>query len=430
MVKSALEPSWEARFEANSYGFRPGRGCHDAIAKIYLLAGPHRRKPWVVDADIKGAFDNIDHAFLLRQLGDVPGRELVKQWLKAGCMEEGTWHATPAGTPQGGVISPLLLNIALHGLEAALGVKYNARGDNVGKRGLVRYADDLVVFCASQEDAQAARQDLQAWLGERGLSLSEEKTRIVHLTDGFDFLGFNVRHYAVARASRTGHKLLIKPSKRSVTELREKLRGIWQQGRGQALAVVLHRLNPVIRGWANYFRTVVSSQVFRLLDHWMYHRANRYGRSRHPLKSQAWRTQRYWGKLNPQRNDRWVFGDKRTGQFLVKFSWHAIHRHVLVRGQASPDDPKLREYWWRRQRVNAHHLSPSDRKLAASQNWICRVCGLALLNGEPLERHHRVPKEEGGSDAYSNRELLHLYCHQQVTAAQRKCRRRATAGGP
>ncbi|HKB39965.1 MAG TPA: reverse transcriptase domain-containing protein, partial [Gemmataceae bacterium] len=190
MVKQALEPEWEARFEGSSYGFRPGRSCHDAIAKIYSLARPNKRKKWVVDADIKGAFDNIDHDFLLRAIGEAPGRELVRQWLKAGVMEDNVYHATETGTPQGGVISPLLLNIALHGMEEALGVRHGSQGQIVGERAVVRYADDFVVFCESKEDAARVKEEvLPTWLAERGLCLSEEKTRIVHLSEGFDFLG-------------------------------------------------------------------------------------------------------------------------------------------------------------------------------------------------------------------------------------------------
>src|SRR6476646_6905869 len=131
-VKNALEPFWEAHFEPCSYGFRPGRGCHDAIARTYNVATPIRRRKWVLDADIKGAFDNIDHDYLLNAIGKFPARELIRQWLKAGYMERGVFHATSSGTPQGGVISPLLANIALHGMEAAVGVKYISRGDNVG----------------------------------------------------------------------------------------------------------------------------------------------------------------------------------------------------------------------------------------------------------------------------------------------------------
>jgi RNA-directed DNA polymerase len=172
LVKNALEPSWEARFEGCSYGFRPGRSCHDASAKSYGLARPHTHKKWVLDADIKGAFDNIDHNALLEAIGEVPGKELIKQWLKAGYVDKKVFHETKSGTPQGGVISPVL--------------------------------------------AKAARQTLITWLGERGLVLSPEKTKIVHLTEGFNFLGFNVRLYTAPRTSKHGYKLLIKPSEQSV----------------------------------------------------------------------------------------------------------------------------------------------------------------------------------------------------------------------
>ena len=210
MVKNALEPEWEARFEGMQLRIPTGAGCHDAIAKIYLLARPHRRKKWVVDADIKGAFDNICHDFLLQAIGDVPGRELISPVAQG--WGHGRWGLSrhPSGTPQGGVISPLLLNVALHGMEAALACKHNHKGKIAGKRAVVRYADDFVVFCESQEDALRVKDRLlPAWLAERGLTLSEEKTRIVHLTEGFDFLGFNVRHYSTPRTTRTGYKLLI-----------------------------------------------------------------------------------------------------------------------------------------------------------------------------------------------------------------------------
>src|SRR5271163_3737063 len=177
MVKNALEPAWESRFEGSSYGFRPGRNAHDAIEKIYNFARPNTRKKVVVDADIKGAFDNISQEFILKALGDVPGKALIKQWLKAGYLEDGRYHDTPSGTPQGGVISPLLLNIALHGMEAALGVKHDSKGQINGKRAVVRYADDFVVFCETEEDAiEVKDRVLPEWLAERGLSLSPEKT--------------------------------------------------------------------------------------------------------------------------------------------------------------------------------------------------------------------------------------------------------------
>jgi RNA-directed DNA polymerase len=425
MVKQALEPYWEAKFEGSSYGFRPGRSCHDAIGKIYGLARPNKRKKWVVDADIKGAYDNINHDFLLSALGEAPGRELVRQWLKAGVMEDGAFQATEAGTPQGGVISPLLLNVALHGMEATLGVKRNRKGEVVGKRAVVRYADDFVVFCESQEDALMVKnQILPPWLAERGLSLSEEKTRIVHLTEGFDFLGFNVKHYPAPRTTRTGYKVLIKPSKKAITRKRQELREKWLGLKSHNITAVLRALNPIIRGWANYFRTVVASEVFQGMDRWMHRRAKRYVKHMHPDKSQKWRVKRYWGKLNRERNDRWVFGNKRSGGYLLKFSWFKIVRHQLVRGTASPDDPGLRDYWWARRKINRRYLSRSDVKLAEAQDWRCPVCGRDLiLEGEELQRHHKNPRSMGGTDASSNRELVHLYCHQQRHAILRRQQR-------
>jgi RNA-directed DNA polymerase len=288
-------------------------------------------------------------------------------------------------------------------------------------------ATRLVVFCESQEDAQVVKdQILPPWLAERGLSLSEQKTRIVHLTEGFDFLSFNVKPYHAPCTTRTGHKLLIKPSKKAMTRKRQELREAWLRLRGQSVPSVLKLLNPMIRGWANYFRTVVASEVFHGMDHWMHLRTVRSVKHMHPTKSKKWRVQRYWGKLNKERDDRWVFGDKRVGGYLLKFSWFKIVRHELVRGTASPDDPSLRDYWWSRRKITMRSLSPRDVKLAAAQDWRCPVCGRDLLiEGEELHRHHKNPRSMGGSDAHSNRELGHLYCHQQRHAMLRRKRQQA-----
>jgi RNA-directed DNA polymerase len=160
-------------------------------------------------------------------------------------------------------------------MEKALNVRYNKKGYITGSRALVRYADDWVVFCESREDAEAARRDLRGWLAQRGLRLSEEKTRIVHLSEGFDFLGFNVRHYPAPKTSRSGWKLLIKPSKEAVRKLKERLRREWLALIGQNIVAVLKKLNPILRGWANYFRIGVSAQTFRSIDYWMFGRCVR-----------------------------------------------------------------------------------------------------------------------------------------------------------
>jgi len=220
-VVNALEPEWEARFEPKSYGFRPGRGCHDAIACIFnTVRGMSASRCWVLDADLAAAFDRIDHAHLLASLGSFPARGLIERWLKAGVVENGRFAPTEEGTPQGGVVSPLLLNVALHGMEQAAGVRYHTAvsraGTTVsGSPVVVRYADDLVAMCVSRDQAEEVRARLAAWLAPKGLAFNEDKTRVVHLDDGFDFLGFNVRRYR--------GKLLIKPSKAAVRLRRERL---------------------------------------------------------------------------------------------------------------------------------------------------------------------------------------------------------------
>jgi RNA-directed DNA polymerase len=221
-VVNALEPEWEARFEPRSYGFRPGRGCHDAIEAIYHVAnGKSPKRRWVLDADLTAAFDRLDHSHILAQLGAFPARGMVKQWLRAGVVEHGRFTPTKEGAPQGGVASPLLLNIALHGMEKAAGVRYHMTGVEAGKTVrdspvLIRYADDLIALCHSQEQALQVKARLAKWLVPRGLAFNEDKTRVVTLDEGFDFLGINARRYH--------GKLLIKPSKTAVRRIRERLR--------------------------------------------------------------------------------------------------------------------------------------------------------------------------------------------------------------
>lgn len=413
IVKNALEPSWEARFEGVSYGFRPGRSAHDAIAKIFVATAPHRSKKWVLDADIKGCFDNISHEHLLKEIGNFPARKLIHLWMKAGYVDKGKYNDTSAGTPQGGIISPLLANIALHGMEKAIGVKYNNRGESIGKVLLVRYADDFVVLGDSKEDTEKSKMIIEQWLIPRGLTYSEEKTKIVHIKDGFNFLGFNIRQYP-ATNSKSGEKLLIKPSQESVQKIRYKIKEVWLRNKGKSILNIISELNPIIRGWANYFRIGVSSETFSALDHWMFHRESRYANRKHPNKSSIWRKSKYWGKFNFDRHDRWVFGDKKTGNYLLKFSWFNIERHILVQKTASPDDPSLKEYWEKRNKDKSKELIPSRQKVAKKQGYVCPVCRDTLFNDEEIHLHHDIQKSKGGKDTYSNYKLLHLFCHQQI----------------
>jgi len=271
-------------------------------------------------------------------------------------------------------------------------------------------------LCETREDAEQVQGILAAWLKERGLILSEEKTRIVHLTEGFDFLGFNIRHYPAPQTSRTGWKLLIKPSKESVQTVQKKVKDLWAKVQGTNIQAVLTKLNPVIRGWANYFRTAVAKEIFSNLDSWMFYKADRYTRRMHPKKPKDWRHHKYWGRLKLDRLDPWVFGDKHTGAYLLKFSWFPIERHTLVKGTSSPDDPRLKDYWLKRQAAKAKDLTLSQQKLAKRQQGRCRQCGESLFNDEDLQVHHLLARSQGGKDSYCNLVLVHLFCHQQIHA--------------
>jgi RNA-directed DNA polymerase len=261
---NALEPEWEARFEPKSYGFRPGRGCHDAIEAIFQVAkGKSPRRLWVLDADLAGAFDRIGHDHLMQMLGTFPARGMIRQWLKAGVVEQGRLSRTEEGTPQGGVASPLLLNIALHGMETAAGARYGA--DTYAMKGspvLIRYADDFVVHCHTRQEAIEVKTRLAAWLAPRGLAFNDDKTQVVSLAEGYDFLGFNVRRYR--------GKLLIKPSQAAVRRIRERLRSELWSLRGSNAPAVLRKLNPIIRGWAGYYRTQVAAETFGKLDYYLW----------------------------------------------------------------------------------------------------------------------------------------------------------------
>jgi RNA-directed DNA polymerase len=380
-VRHALEPEWEARFEPRSYGFRPGRGCHDAIAAVYnVCKGPTASYVWALDADLAAAFDRIDHSFLLAQLGSFPARDMIAGWLKAGVFEAGRGFApTTEGTPQGGVISPCLLNVALHGLEEAAGVRYKTSGTHAGETVAgspvaVRYADDVTVLCRTQQQAEQVRARLAEWLAPRGLAFNEDKTKIVHLDEGFDFLGFNVRRYR--------RKLLIKPSQAAIARLRERLAAETRRLRGLNAVAVITVLSPVIRGWAAYYRTVVSSEVFRSLDTYVWRLLYKWARWRHRNKPRHWVVARYFGKFNKFRNDHWVFGDRDSGGYLVKFSWTGIERHVPVKGAASPDDPALTGYWAERRKKAKPPLDRYTLRLLARQAGQCPLCGDHLLSAE------------------------------------------------
>ena len=436
-VRHALEPEWEARFEPRSYGFRPGRGCQDAIAAIYnACKGPNARLVWALDADLAAAFDRIDHHHLLDSLGSFPARDLISGWLKAGVFEPGKGFApTVEGTPQGGVISPCLLNVALHGLEEAAGVCYRAGGARPGgtRRGspvVIRYADDVVVLCHSQQQAEHAKARLAEWLMPRGLAFNEDKTRIVCLDEGFDFLGFNIRRYP-------NRKLLIKPSQAAIKRVRERLAAEMRTLRGGNAMAVIATLNPIIRGWAAYYRGVVSSKAFSSLDDYLWKLTYKWATWRHVGKPKPWIVGRYFGKFNTFRNDHWVFGDRDSGAHLTRFSWTGIQRHVPVTGAASPDDPALASYWAERRKKVKPPLDGYTLRLLTRQDARCPLCGDHLLapdqppqSPEQWEQwwlqvtrraiaasyltHHGRPGPAGGDQT----RLVHASCQRALQARQ------------
>jgi RNA-directed DNA polymerase len=385
---NALEPEWEARFESRSYGFRPGRGCHDAIQAVFVTArGARCQRRWVLDADLAAAFDNLDHDHLLGMLGTFPARRMIGAWLRSGVLDHGQLTPTERGSPQGGVISPLLMNVALHGMESAAGVRYITTGSNAGsvRPGspvVIRYADDLVAFCHSRQETEQVKARLAVWLAPRGLVFNQDKTRIADLDEeGVDFLGFTVR--------RHHDKLLITPSKTAVKQIRARLTAELKALRGANAAAVLQRLNPIIRGWSAYYRIVVSSKTFDALDDHMWKLTYKWAKFRHPHKPKRWVVRRYFGRFNSTRRDRWVFGDRDTGAYLLKFAWAKIVRHTMVKGWASPDDPTLADYWdWRRGRKQPV-LDRARWRALIAQHGRCPLCGGLLLHAdcEPQTPH-------------------------------------------
>jgi RNA-directed DNA polymerase len=285
----------------------------------------------------------------------------------------------------------LLLNIALHGLEEAAGVRYQT-GKYAGEvtaasPTLTRYADDLVACCHTRQQAEQVKARLAAWLAPRGLAFNEAKTRIVRLNEGFEFLGFHLRRYS------TG-KLLIKPSVTAIKRFRKRLAREFRALRGANVAAVLAKINPIVRGWVAYYRTVVSTRVFDVLTDYLWKLAYKWACWSHANKPKRWIVQRYFGKFNKFRNDRWVFGDRDTGAYLPKPSWTDITRHTLVKGGASPDDPDLADYWARRRRKVTPPLDAYTVRLLSKQDGRCSLCGETYL---PPTSHPRPPRAGSGS---------------------------------
>jgi len=427
LVKLALEPAWEAKFEPNSYGFRPGRSCHDAIGAIFF--GICQKPKLVFDADIKGCFDNINQKALLMKLQTYPQiRHVVKGWLEAGVLEGMDFSPTETGTPQGGAISPLLANIALHGIEETAS---NVCSRKKGKPHLIRYADDFVILHANKEMLDKAAAAVTELLEGMGLWLNPKKTRITHTlityegNVGFDFLGFSIRQFPVGKTHSgkgrqgkpLGHKTFITPSKEAIKEHTRKIKQILRKQRSAPSNSVIRTLNPVIRGWANYYRWVVCCQAFRVCDYNTFRQLFRWGQARHSGKSKRWVYEKYWVKIQ----DALRFGKQikdAEGKPKMVYIRHHTDTHsqdyVKVRGQTSPYDGNL-IYW--AQRLKQHPLMKTEKaKLLALQKGQCPRCGLYFQDGDTLETDHSIPLALGGKDDLSNKWVYHRHCHDEKTA--------------
>ena len=451
VVKSALEPEWEALFEPNSYGFRPGRSCHDAISQIKNAI--KQKDKYVLDADIAKCFDRIDHTALLQKLGYTGKvRQQIKSWLKSGVIDQGAFTVISEGTPQGGVISPLLANIALHGMERmlkdfakTLDIRRKDKPDyqvgwkeKVKQLTFIRYADDFLLMHHDLNVIQRCRDLISEWLKDIGLELKPSKTRIAHTLEkdksedeiaGFDFLGYNIRQFptgkynSAIKGSKTygntetiGFKTLITPSKNSCKRHQEKIGSIIRKHKSSPQAQLIIELNPVIRGWCNYFKFSDAQTVKELSkqDYLVYKKLRAWGRYRcGNLKDSH---EKYYTKIG---NRNWIFATRKGDANPLRLLFHSdfgssSNDYVKVKGDKSPYDGNL-IYW--STRMGRHPEMPTSKAIRLKkQKGKCNWCGLHFREGDVLEEDHIIATALGGNNVYDNLQLLHAHCHDAKTA--------------
>lgn len=415
LVKMALEPEWEAKFEPNSYGFRPGRSAHDAIAAIFT--GIRYKAKYVLEADIEKCFDRIDHEQLLAKMHAIkPIHDLVKGWLKAGILDRGETLFPTQGTPQGGVISPLLANIALHGLEASVREEATRLWGTQAMYGsqipqVIRYADDFVIMHHDLDTLKKLRTTAEVFLLSMGLQLSQRKTRISHTlvehegNVGFDFLGFTVRQFPVTKhqsgrnryGTRLGFKTIITPSKKAVSRHIAEVNRIIDDHKAAPRAALIQHLIPVVRGWCNYYSTVASSSAFHAADRALHEALLAWIKRRHKRGLRR--------AVNANLDDRWRLTE---GNLVLK--WHSetpIRRHVKVRGTKSPYDGD--STYWATRLGRSPVLNSRVAALLKRQRGKCSHCDLVFTSEDILEVHHRDGNH--ANDKFANLALLHGHCH-------------------
>lgn len=403
----ALDPVAETTADRNSYGFRPCRNCADAIEQVFNNLNRRTSASWVLEGDIKGCFDNISHKWLL---DNIPmDKQVLRKWLNAGFMENGRLFTTDAGTPQGAPCSPVLANMCLDGLEEILtsrfGQKTTARAGK-HKVNYVRYADDFIVTGISREILEREVKPLiTAFMLERGLTLSEKKTTLTHIDDGFDFLGQNIRKYK--------GKLLIKPSKSNLKAFLDKVRSIIEGNKTARTDILIKRLNPLIRGWTNYHQHVVTSETFRYVDFQLWKKIWRWCLRRHPSKGKRWICRKYF-------DDHWILHARDAGGTrwaLHKASATPLRRHIKIRSAANPYAPEWETYFEKRHALAWLNSQKGRRRLAAiwrRQAGRCPVCEQFFSKETGWNIHHIMRKTQGGSDRLDNLVMLHPNCHRQI----------------
>jgi RNA-directed DNA polymerase len=418
-----LEPVVESTSDPKSYGFRPDRSTADAMVELFHLLAPAVAPVWILEGDIKGFFDNINHEWLCR---NVPmNKAVLNKWLKAGVIDKHQFAETKAGTPQGGIISPCLANATLNGLETQLKAYFALKAGATKSKQLgikvVRYADDFVITAYSKE---LLKNEVRPWVEEflsiRGVQLSQEKTRITHINTGFDFLGWNFRKY-VPKSPYRKAKLLIKPSKKNAQAFYQKVAAIIKNSGALTQEALIGQLNPVLRGWAEYHSPVVAKQTFSKLEHLIFWRLWRWAKHRHPNKSTEWIRKQYFKSINGQS---WVFalanklqsGEVRYRR-LYGLASTPIVRHKRLPTDYHPYDAEHEEKWeaLRVQRMR-HKLRYRKEvwSIFARQLGLCAYCGGGISMQSGWHDHHIVRRVDGGSDRKDNRALLHPNCHSLV----------------
>jgi RNA-directed DNA polymerase len=412
-----LEPVAETRADPHSYGFRRNRGTQDAIAQVFTLLAQKGSAPWILEGDIKGCFDNFQHVWLESHIP--MDKKVLRDWLKAGYVESGKLFPTEAGTPQGGIASPTIANIALDGLEAALAERFGQTHSAIQQNRvrLVRYCDDFIITGGSKELLEnEVKPCVEAFLAERGLELSKEKTLITHISEGFDFLGQNVRKY--------DGKLLIKPSAKNVKTFLDSVREIIRANPSVKQETLINVLNPKIRGWANYHRHVVAKETYAKVDHHIWQALWRWARRRHPNKSCRWVRRKYFRTLDYRH---WVFATQARGydgkpkmRTLYSASSTRIVRHVGVKSDANPFDPVWDSYFaerqgtWMLERLQGRGF---PKQLWQQQQGKCPGCGQPIVEDDRWEIQPVIPFKFGGARSLTNLKMLHSTCQRPFRIA-------------